>query len=154
MKDHYDGDLVHWAEAQSSLLRRRASGELVNEAGIDWANVAEEIDSLGRSERRALASHVRTIIEHLMRLDASPATDPRPGWRHTIERERQQLADVLEDSPSLRGELDKVVATQTERARRIVAVALTVYGETPRKPLNELGYSVDQVLGPQPPDPA
>jgi hypothetical protein len=154
MNDHCEGDLVRWAEAQSSLLRRRASGELVHEAEIDWANVAEEIDSVGRSERRALASHVRTIIEHLMRLDASPTTDPRPGWRHTIERERQQLADVLDDSPSLRRELDKVVAAQTQRARRIMAVVLTEYGETPRKPLNELCYSTDQVLGPPLRDPA
>ena len=150
MNDHYHGDLVHWAEAQSSLLCRRACGELVNKAEVDWANVAAEIDSVGRSERRALASRVRTIIERLMRLDA---TDPRPGWRHTIERERQQPADVLDDRPSLRGKLDKVVAAQTERARRIVAV-LTEYSEAPRKPLNELGCSVDQVLGPPPPDPA
>ena len=143
----YDQDLSRWAEAQSLLLRRRARGELVNEAEIDWANVAEEIDSVGKSERRALASHVRSILEHLMRLDASPAIDPRLGWRQAIERARQDLADVLEDSPSLRGELDEVVAEQTERAQRIVGVVLTGYGEIPRKPLNELGYSTNEVLG-------
>jgi hypothetical protein len=109
MNDHYDGDLVDWAEAQSSLLRRCGFGELVNEAKIDWTNVAKQIDSVGRSERR---------------------------------------------SPSLRGELDDVVAAQTERARRIVAVVLTEYGQTPRKALNELTYSVDQVIGSSPRDPA
>ena len=109
MNDHYDGDLVDWAEAQSSLLRRCGSGELVNEAKFDWTNVAKQIDSVGRSERR---------------------------------------------SPSLRGQLDDVVAARTERARRIVAVVLTEYGQTARKPLNELTYSVDQVIGSSPRDPA
>jgi hypothetical protein len=121
MNDHYDGDLVRWAEAQSSVLRRRGSGELVTEAAIDWANVAEEIDSVGWSERRAPASDMRTIIEHLMRLDASPATGPRQAGG-TRSSARQEIADVLEDSPSVHDELDQVVAAPTERARKMAAV--------------------------------
>ena len=45
----YETDLVRWAEEQAALLRRRAAGELVNEAELDWTNIAEEIESLGRS---------------------------------------------------------------------------------------------------------
>ncbi len=53
MSDLYDTDFVSWSRQQSDLLRRRASGELVNEAEIDWPNVAEEIEALGKTEARA-----------------------------------------------------------------------------------------------------
>ena len=46
----YDTDILIWSERQATLLRRRAAGELVNDADIDWPNVAEEIESVGRSE--------------------------------------------------------------------------------------------------------
>ena len=46
MNDLYDEDFVAWSERQAALLRRRAAGELVNDAEIDWTNVAEEIEAL------------------------------------------------------------------------------------------------------------
>ena len=45
----YDADVVVWSEQQSALLRRRASGELVNDTNLDWTNIAEEIESRGPS---------------------------------------------------------------------------------------------------------
>jgi hypothetical protein len=74
----YDTDTVLWSERQADLLRRLAAGERVNDQ-VDWDNVAEEIDSLGRSQRVALASHLRVVLEHLMKLEASPAIEPRRG---------------------------------------------------------------------------
>src|ERR1700742_1792675 len=79
----YDVDFFAWTQRQGGLLRRLATGERVNEAGLDWPNIAEEIETLGRSERAAVASCIRNIIQHLMKLEASPAIDPRPGWRAT-----------------------------------------------------------------------
>jgi Domain of unknown function DUF29 len=55
---------------QAELLRRGAAGELVNESALDWPNIAEEIDSVGQSERSALRSHVATVLEHLIKLQA------------------------------------------------------------------------------------
>src|SRR5215210_3215376 len=52
----YDTDVFEWSQQQATLLRRRAAGELVNEAGLDWPNIAEEIESVGRSEVRAIGS--------------------------------------------------------------------------------------------------
>ena len=43
----YDADILLWAEYQAALLRRRAAGELVNEAEMDWSNIAEEIEDVG-----------------------------------------------------------------------------------------------------------
>jgi hypothetical protein len=77
MGDLYRTDLALWSAQQAHALRSAARER--HNLPVDWENVAKEIESLGASERRALASQVRTVIEHLMRLEASPATDPRNG---------------------------------------------------------------------------
>ena len=46
----YDTDILIWSERQAELLRRRAVGELINEADLDWSNIAEEVESVGRSQ--------------------------------------------------------------------------------------------------------
>jgi hypothetical protein len=148
MNDLYDTDLLLWSEHQAALLRRRAAGELINEAELDWPHVAEEIEALGKSERSALASHIAIVIEHLAKLEASPAIEPRAGWQETILRARADIDDILESSPSLRPTLDAVVARQHVRALRLVAGVLALYGEAPRVPLDGIQYSTDQVLGP------
>jgi Domain of unknown function DUF29 len=148
MSDLYDDDAVLWSERQADLLRRRARGELANDADLDWLNIAEEIDARGRSERSALASHIRIIIEHLTKLDASPATNPRASWQETVLRARADIEELLEASPSLKGSQDKVVEREHSRALRLAAAALATYGGTPRVPLDGLRYSTDQVLGP------
>jgi hypothetical protein len=58
MSDLYDEDVLLWSERQAELLRRRTAGELVNDAELDWSHIAEEIESVGISERRPLASSV------------------------------------------------------------------------------------------------
>src|SRR5271166_4209161 len=75
----YDFDLVLWAEDQADLLRRRAAGELVNDAELDWLNIAEEIEDLGRSQRRELGSRIAEILDHLIRREVSSADGPRGG---------------------------------------------------------------------------
>ena len=141
----YDVDFYAWTTDQAALLRTGRLSE------ADLENIAEEIESLGRAERRGLASHVRTVIEHLMKLQASPATEPRAGWRETVLRVRDDIEDVLDDSPSLRRELAGIIARETERARRLVRRALAERGE-PADALSSLTYDEDQVLGPWMPD--
>ncbi|WP_428485214.1 DUF29 family protein [Rhodopila sp.] len=77
----YDTDILRWSENQAELLRQHAAATRPNDTAIDWPNIIEEIESVGRSERSAVAGNVRTIIEHLARLQASPAADPRAEWR-------------------------------------------------------------------------
>ncbi len=66
----YDTDLLLWSERQAALLRRAAAGERVNDQ-VDWENVAEEIESLGKSDRRELTNRIRTILTHLIKLDVA-----------------------------------------------------------------------------------
>ena len=103
MGDLYRTDLSLWSAQQAQALRRAAREG--SNAAVDWANVAEEIESLGISERRALGNHIGTVIEHLMKLQASPASRPRRGLAGTILRARGEIEKVLEDSPSLRREV-------------------------------------------------
>src|SRR4051812_44827153 len=98
----YDSDVALWADRQTGLLRRRAAGELVNDSDLDWPHIAEEIESVGNSERLALRSHIGTVLEHLLKLQASPATDPRNGWKTSVLNARSGIRRTLKTSPSLR----------------------------------------------------
>ncbi|MGH7084764.1 MAG: DUF29 family protein, partial [Acetobacteraceae bacterium] len=71
----YDEDFVLWAEQQAAALRAAAQG--ASNLELDWENLAEEIDSLGTSQRSALRSQIRRIIRHLIKLEYSLAQDPR-----------------------------------------------------------------------------
>ena len=142
----YDVDFFAWTQRQGALLRRLATGERVNDADLDWPNIAEEIETLGRSERGAVASCIRNIIQHLMKLEASPARDPRPGWRATIRRERVDLEALLDDNPSLRPAVDGLIVRELPRARRLAVASLDEFRETPVIDLQRLAYVKEQVL--------
>jgi Domain of unknown function DUF29 len=144
--DLYDTDFVRWSERQADLLRRVANGERINDQ-VDWDNVIEEIESLARRDRQELHNRVVTILDHLMRLQASPASDPRRGWRSTVERIRGEIETILEGNRTLRAELPAILPKAHQTARRIAATALAEYGETPTVPVDQLTYSEDQVLG-------
>ncbi|HUC70759.1 MAG TPA: DUF29 domain-containing protein, partial [Stellaceae bacterium] len=69
----YDSDFVLWTEEQAAALRRAKDSNLP----LDWENLAEEIESMGASQRTQLNSQIRRILRHLFKLEASPAIDPR-----------------------------------------------------------------------------
>jgi Domain of unknown function DUF29 len=140
----YNTDFAQWAEDQARALRAAAGNG--SNLQIDWENVAEEIEALARSERSSLASHIATVIEHLAKLDASPATDPRAGWQETIFRSREKIQRLLDDNPSMRANLDEVIEKEHLAAMRVVGRLLALHAETPLVPLDRLCYSKEQVL--------
>ncbi len=146
MADLYDEDTVLWSEHQAALLRRRAAGELVNETDLDWPNIAEEIESLGRSLARELGSRIGTVMLHLLKLEASPADEPRVGWRETIREQRGEIERIFLDAPSLRGRVSAILPAEMRRARLRAREALADYGERPRIDLGTISYDADQVL--------
>jgi hypothetical protein len=151
----YDADIVMWADRQTGLLRRRAAGELVNDSELDWPHIAEEIESVGNSERLALRSHIGTVLEHLLKLQASPAIDPRKGWKASVLHARSSIRRLLKTSPSLRREVAAMIADETPDTQRDVAMTLALYDEQPMVPIEGLTFTEDQVLGPWfPGDPA
>ena len=77
----YDTDILLWSERQSELLRRRATGELVNDADLDWPNIAEEIESVGREQLHAVQSLLMQALVHMLKADAWPVCRDAPTWR-------------------------------------------------------------------------
>jgi hypothetical protein len=140
----YKEDFVRWTEQQSSALRE-AAGVGTN-LPLDWENLAEEIDSLSRSQRRELRSRLAVILEHLLKLEHSPVIDPRTGWLDIITRERLNVAYLLEDSPSLRSQLGPIIEQLKPRVARLVTTSLFGYGETVKK-LPVPDYTEEQVFG-------
>ncbi|PWC26389.1 DUF29 domain-containing protein [Teichococcus aestuarii] len=122
----YDQDFFEWTREQAAALRAHTAR---SNAPLDFENLAEEIEALGRSERRMLASLIGTVIEHLLKLRFSPAADPRRGWQETVDRARRDIGMLLDYSPSLRREVPEIVTKQTTAAARMVGEQLARYGE-------------------------
>lgn len=140
MSNLYDTDLVLWAERQAKALRRRAGNE------VDWDNVAEEIESLGKSDRRDLASRIQVVLDHLIRLQASPATEPRRGWQRTLIVQRDGIHKLLDESPSLRPLVAGIIAAELPTAKRLALLALAEYEETPAIDIATVNFNEDEVL--------
>jgi hypothetical protein len=144
----YEEDFVRWTEVQAKGLRdaARAGANLP----LDWENLAEEVEDLGKSLRRELSSRIATIQEHLLKLDFSTATDPRRGWARTVLRERDEISRLLQDAPSLGREVIKMIADEAPRVAKRVAFDLASYGETTPALLAKLtgaSYDEEQILG-------
>lgn len=145
----YETDLALWAGEQARALRDSANH---GSNAVDWEHVADEIESLGASERRALGSHIAVVIEHLLKLQASPATEPRRLWRETVRRARKAIQRILQDSPSLKRELPEIIAEEAADARVMVRQTLADYHETPRVALDSITFDEIRVLGDWMPD--
>lgn len=112
----YDKDFYAWAMEQAARLREAgASGANLP---LDWENLAEEIESMGRSDRREVVSRLARIIEHLLKLEYSSSEAPRAGWKRSVGQQRTSLPTVLDDSPSLAAKLDEFLEDAWKRGRQ------------------------------------
>jgi hypothetical protein len=80
MTGTYDTDVLTWSDRQAELLRRVAAGERINDQ-VDWQNVIEEVESVGRSELRAVESHLVQALLHDLKAEAWPLSREVPHWR-------------------------------------------------------------------------
>jgi hypothetical protein len=111
----YDRDFYAWANEQAALLR---AGKL-NEADVQ--NIAEEIESLGRSEKREIKSRLAVLLLHLLKWRFQP--DKRSAsWEESIRTQRRELPLVLADNPSLKSQWPEFTAYAYRSARRDAAV--------------------------------
>jgi hypothetical protein len=99
----YEEDFAAWLKAQADLLRQRRFDDL------DVENLAEEVESVGRSEFRSLESALELILLHMMKWDYQVERRGN-SWRNTIHEQRRQVAKLLRDNPSFKSRLEEAVS--------------------------------------------
>ena len=139
MSDLYETDILRWSEQQADLLRRFARGERVN-AQIDWENLTEEIESVGRDQLHAVQSLLRQALRHMLKADAWPLNRDAPTWRSDAIVFRQQPADRY--APSMRQKLD--FARIYRQALR--ALPETIDGQPPLAVPETCPVTLDELL--------
>ena len=99
--DLYEEDFYLWTEVQADLLRARRC------EALDLENLIEEVEGLGDAKKSAVLSNATVIVEHLLKLQYSPAHDPRSGWIDSVLEHRNplefdltpRLRQILQDEP-------------------------------------------------------
>src|SRR4029450_1161933 len=92
--DLYDTDCYAWTQEQAALLRDQQA------QALDYANLAEEVESLGRSQQQALESHLEVVLTHLLAwCYGSTRPDARRGWRLVIREQRRRGGRRLAPHP-------------------------------------------------------
>ncbi len=91
----YDGDVVAWAQEQARLLRARRF------EALDIEHLAEEIEDVGKSEQRELASRMAVLLAHLLKWALQPERRGR-SWEATIRHQRERIARRIARTPSLK----------------------------------------------------
>jgi hypothetical protein len=132
----YDADFHRWTEEQGRALREHRV------ADIDWANIAEEIETLGRSERSEIRSRLLIILHHLLKWHFQPH-GRGASWEATLREQRDELRGALDDSPSLRSYPPTTLQRQYRLARSRAAAETGL-------PIDafpaECPYTVEQIL--------
>jgi hypothetical protein len=136
--DLYDRDYFAWTVEQARVLRT------LQPVDLDWENVAEEIESLGRSDKQRIASNLNVVLLHLLKWKYQPV-ERSLSWRGSIVEHRDRVNDLLADSPSLRHYPGDVLA------REHVSARLKAIGETglPERAIPAAcPFTIEQVLDP------
>jgi hypothetical protein len=114
LKDEYEKDFYAWTLHNAELMR---AGKL---SEIDVENVAEEIESMGRSDKRELINRLAVLIAHLLKWRYQPNRQSS-SWKITIKRQRIDVTSLLTESPSLKHELD-LKLTQAYTKAKLLAL--------------------------------
>ena len=132
----YQQDFYAWTQQNAQWLRQ---GKLTE---IDVINIAEELESMGKSQHHALINRLADLLMHLLQWQFQSAKRSR-SWELTIIEQRQEIVDLLEDSPSLKhsmeAKLAKAYNQATIKAERETGIRYTDF------PSN-CPYTLEQVL--------
>ena len=140
----YEADFYRWTQEQAALLRQ-VPRERIN-LPVDWLHAAEEIEDMGRRDLRTVNSLIGVVFEHLLKLEYSPAAQPRDGWKETVNRSRGEILRTLDDSPSLRTKLSGRWHKEYGLARKNALSGLARDGVDPQTIPTTPPYSVEQVI--------
>lgn len=99
---NYQSDFYSWTQEQAALLKAGRLQEL------DIENLIEEIETMGRSEKRELESRLTILLVHLLKWQYQSIRRGR-SWELTIDEQRLQFSKVLNDNPGLKPQLDQII---------------------------------------------
>ena len=134
----YEKDFVAWLEEQARRARRGETDDL------DLENIAEELEGMARSDRREIRNRLAVLLTHLLKCTAHPKK-PSSSWLGTIAEQRDGIADLIEDSPSLRDYPAEILERCYPQARRNAARQMRL----PESAFPErCPFAVDAVLDP------
>ena len=139
----YDEDFLAWTEQQAALVR---AGHLDQ---LDLDNLAEELDTMGRSEWGELENRLEVLLTHMLKCDHQPEKRMR-SWDATINEQRTRLRRLFRRSPSVRRDLGLAMAEIYPDARHQAAIETGLDDEVLPE---ELPYGIEQVLGMPPAKP-
>jgi hypothetical protein len=135
-KSLYDSDFMAWITATVDRLRAE------DYTAVDWENLIEEIDAMGRRERKSLKSNLVILLQHLLKWQYQSAL--RGGsWKGSIVEHRQRIRDDLEDSPSLKPYLPEILASAYGDA---IDRAAAETGLPASQFPTDCDYTLDQIL--------
>lgn len=135
----YDDDILIWSDRQGELLRRLAAGERVNDQ-IDWENVVEEVESVGREQLHAVQSLLMQALVHMLKVDAWPLGGDPPSWRADAVGFRAQAANRYVPSMRQRISLDRIYR------QALRALPETVDGQAPLPVPDTCPVTLDELL--------
>ncbi len=135
-------DFYGWSVQQAEALKRR------DFEALDWENVAEEIESLGNKQRNAWVSLCGRVVEHMLKIEHCVEDGNLVHWQKEIEEWRQQMAQGLEDNPSLTRSYREIFGRAWDYGRRYAVAGITGWaGHTPvTKAWRDEKHRVDAML--------
>ena len=136
----YERDYYTWTQEQARALRERRIEEL------DWTNVAEEIEDLGKREKRALRSQLVRLLGHLLKFAFAREvmwSNNSRGWELSIRGARREASMYLDENPGLRPHVEQIFRSAYESARLEVLKALRL----PDSAIPETApWNLDQII--------
>ncbi|NBD18201.1 MAG: DUF29 family protein [Cyanobacteria bacterium] len=137
-KQLYETDYYLWIVETVKHLQNR------DLEAIDWENLIEEVSDLSRREKRRLESLLKRLMEHLLKLKywESQVKDNETHWKREILNFRQQLQEILADSPSLKPYIKEVYPECYRKGRKLASTAsglpLASFPSEPIAPLDQI----------------
>ncbi|MBW4540492.1 MAG: DUF29 domain-containing protein [Myxacorys chilensis ATA2-1-KO14] len=132
----YETDYLKWIETTAKNLKDR------DYTSIDWENLIEEVEDMGRSERQGFESNLTILLIHLLKWHYQP--DQRSGsWKGSIVEHRRRILKALRDSPSLKPYLEEIFDESYEDATVQASVET---GLSPETFPNRCPYSAIEIL--------
>lgn len=111
----YEQDFYLWIQTTAELLKQK------NFTQLDLDNLIEEIETMGRSEKRALESNLEVLLMHLLKYQIQTERRSK-SWQYTILEHRRRVQKVLQESPSLKPYFDQVFDESYQTARRLAVI--------------------------------